>query len=143
MPAAKANAVDADPRLGKLEITSVAPTQLPIGAGELDAVIFAKGLFEKNGLNQIVPKKDLMAAVMNNDGEAIDTLILVDPINTDNIFDDYVAVKITVPVHATIRPEQCRNVVLKKRNEALDSSGECDPQSSENCDVAGDLFELI
>lgn len=135
-------AKDPDSRVGKIVIKKIAPTKLPIGLGQRDGVIYADGLFEEDELGNIVPKKDLIAAIMSDDGNIIDTIIVVEKITTDDISSDRVNVKITVPVNSTIKPNQYRNVLLKKRNEPLDAGGQCDP-TSDNCSVAADVVELI
>lgn len=116
-----------------LELRHVKPGKLIIGAGEREVKIYANGLFEENDEGDIVPKRDLEAGIMTEDGDEIDNIIIVGRISSDD-FDYqncFVRVKITVPVHPSI-DEGYRSVFIKHKNEKLDENGEC---HSDTCDV--------
>lgn len=132
-----------DIRLGKLVIKDFYPEHLPIGKGETDAKVVAEGIFEKDSLGKIVPRKNLVFGIIKNDDSMIDEYIYVDDIFTDNYICEkdennkiycYINLKITVPVHETIQKGQKRKIVLKKKNEPLED-GEC-PSGSNSCDVS-------
>ena len=121
-------------KIGRLKITHVLPFKLNIGGGERTVRIFASGLFEFDEFEQEVPKQDLVAKILRNNGE-IDDTILVEMLGTDAITDKYIEIKITVPVHESIS-EGYRAIVLKQKNESL-NAGKCADPNSQTCDDLG------